>query len=87
MATALACPPELDLKTLLVSTSHTLDTGHGNFKLLLTWKLLFCWLDCINTEVAVQASERRKKGQGHLWSFLVVNYGSYSNIWPDKVYS
>lgn len=58
IALVLSCPAELDNKTLLLKTLHTLILGHTEIKLEMSWMLSPCWLVKIMPEGTTQAAVR-----------------------------
>lgn len=56
IAIALGCTPELDGKSLLLKTPHTLATEHGEIKSAPIRKPPPCWLVFTGLEHAMQAA-------------------------------
>lgn len=76
-ATVLSCPLELDGKTPLLKTPHTLVMGYRETKLVLDWKLPFCWLAFIVAESGLQAAEEGRA----LTALPRCEPESYGNSW------
>lgn len=73
-AITLCCTAELN--GLLLKTQHTLVTGYGEIKLMLTRKFLLCFVSFMVLEVQCRLLGGWKKGVFNILSSCELHYGS-----------
>lgn len=78
---AFVCLPVLDVKNLLLKMLHSLNTGHGEAMLQLSWTLPPWWLAFMISEVACRLLGKKS----HQWSYLTGDLASYNPSLVDKV--
>lgn len=74
-------PLELEGKTLLLKIPYTWVMGHGENKMVLTWKLQASWLAFIVLQGSVFTAKEESNQQG----YPDISSANYNNDWPGKI--